>query len=135
LECAFSNREIALFLPLDLLVSNPLHSKNPQPDYNMDSKPAARPFPSSLINSNSPAVSMDTVPTSNLSHQQHPSAFVLTSQSQQIPWMPQQPVRALLPPPPPAASLPPPVPQSKQKEFMLKMQRQMDMLVASDDGY
>jgi hypothetical protein len=73
----------------------------------MNSKPAARQFPTSTLNSNSPAVSIDTVPTSNLSQRQYPSGFDLDSQSQQLPWMTQAaaargfvpPSRHVLPPP------------------------------------
>lgn len=100
-------------------------SNNPNSDNNMDSKPPARPFPSSTFNSNSPAMSTDTVPTSNLSQQQHLSGFLLSSQSQQFPWMSQAAAaRAFLPPPCPPS--PPPVidPLARISE----MQRELDML-------
>jgi hypothetical protein len=97
-------------------------SSNPHSDNNMDSKAPARPFPISNFNSSSPAISTDTVPTSNVSQQQHPSAFLLSSQSQQIPWMSQAaPARGILPP------LPPPVVDPFAR--LSEIKREVDMIV------
>jgi hypothetical protein len=86
LYCSLSDDCSPLFVQFQITIPS---SNNPNADNNMDRKPAARPFPTSTLNSNSPAVSIDTVPTSNLSQQQYPSGFDLNSQSQQFPWMTQ----------------------------------------------
>jgi hypothetical protein len=101
-------------------------SNNPQSD-NMDSKQPARPFPSSNFNSSSSAASTDTVPTSNLSELQHPSAYLLCSQSQQIPLMSQAAAaRGILPPLPPLVVDP--------LARLIELRREMDMIVQMIGG-